>query len=96
MSGDLPERTLDALTKGHEKIEPLPGGGWIAAGEGVDLFRLITIKHALAFEIRTGMKMSRRSALKAANQALGTSYRRKQQAYDHIDSLLALMQEKDT
>ena len=95
MAGDLPERTLDALTKGHEKIEPLSGGGWIAGEEGVDLFRLIAIRSALGFEIRTGMKMTRQSALKAANQALGTNYRRKQQAYDHLDSLLTLMREKD-
>jgi hypothetical protein len=91
---DLPERTLDAVTKGHEQIEALPGGGWMATGEGVDLFRLVAIRSALRFEVKTGMKMTRQSALKAANAALGTTYRRKQQALDHLDSLLDVLREE--
>lgn len=90
---DLPERTLAAVTKGHEKIMATPGGFFMVE-EGVDLYRLIVIRRALKFEIETGMKMTRPSALKAANQALGTNYRHKQQALDHLDSLLSLMQEK--
>jgi hypothetical protein len=54
----------------------------------VHLVRLITIRSALNFEVNTGMKMSRVSALKAANAALGTNYKRKAQALAAIDAIL--------
>jgi hypothetical protein len=38
------------------------------------------------------MKMTRHgSTLKKANQMLGTNYRRKQQALDHLEALLSVL-----
>jgi hypothetical protein len=86
---DLPEHTLDALTKGPEGFTTTEHGTvFIDGPDAVHLFRLGVIRSSLRFEINTGMKMTRVSALKAANAALGTKYRRKQQALDHLDSLL--------
>jgi len=92
----LPDRTLDALTKGPENVEVAPHGSVFCDGpEAVDLFRLMMIRSALGFEVKTGMKMTRASALKAANDALGTTYRRKQQALVHLDSLLSTFDEEE-
>lgn len=87
---DLPESTLDALTTGRHGFEFDEDGNFRGASgtAAVGLYRLITIQNALAFEVRTGMKMSRVSALKAANAALGTNYKRKQKALDHITAVL--------
>lgn len=85
----LPTETLDAATKGRDNIEVTEHGTVHFDGpEAVGLFRLHVIRQSLAFELKTGMKMTRVSALKAANQALGTNYNRKQKAFDHIDDLL--------
>lgn len=84
----LPEKTVEALVNGREGIKDT-GTAIIAEGpEAVGLFRLIAIKHSLGFELRTGMKMSRVSALAAARQATGENFRTKQQAYDFLCKLL--------
>jgi hypothetical protein len=87
---ELPERTLNAVTKGREGFSYDENGEFRGATgpDAVHLFRLKMIKSSLEFEIKTGMKMSRVSALKAANADLGTNYKRKQQALNHITSLL--------
>lgn len=86
----LPESTITAVTKGREGFEYTEEGDFRGAyGEAaVNLYRLAVIQQSLAFEIKTGMKMTRVSALKAANAALGTTYRRKQAALDHLNTLL--------
>lgn len=85
----LPESTQKALENGAEGFDTLSGGGYVVAGEdGVNLYRLLVIRKGLEFEIKTGMKMTRGSMLAAANAALGTNYRRKQQAVDHLNLLL--------
>lgn len=89
----LPDRTIDALTRGPENVEAVEGMVLFDGPEAVDLFRLISIRSALRFEVRTGMKMTRVSALAAANEVLGTTYRRKQQALDHLDGLLSAFDE---
>ena len=85
----LPQHTQDAIDYGRDGITVREGGGMSADGEAaVHLYRLHVIQHSLEFEIKTGVKMSRFSALKAANAALGTNYRRKQQALDALNYLL--------
>lgn len=61
------------------------------------LFRLLQIKYALKIEIRTGLKHSKGSVLKLANDVLAANnlptHRTKQAAFDalstHIDSITA-------
>lgn len=85
----LPQKTQDALAKGADGIEVAETGTIMAVGpDAVNLYRLVAIKHALGFELRTGMKMSRVSALAAARQATGENFRTKQQAYDFLNTLL--------
>jgi hypothetical protein len=89
----IPDRTVDALTKGPEGLTDHDGMIMAAGPDAVHLVRLVAIRSALAFEIETGMKMTRVSALAAANAALGTKYRRKQQALDHLEGLLSTFEE---
>jgi hypothetical protein len=86
----IPDRTLDALTEGRRGFVFNEDGTWAGADgrAAVDLYRLLVIQSALKFEIKTGMKMSRHSALKAANSVLGASHRRKQAALDHLTAVL--------
>jgi hypothetical protein len=85
----LPDSTINALTNGIDGVEVHPEGTVTFDGpDAVNLFRLVVIRRALDLELRTGMRASRHSALAAANQALGTNYRTKQKALDHIAGLL--------
>lgn len=87
----IPERTQAALDHGREKFHYYEDGSFAGADgpEGVDLFRLHVIRQALSFEVKhPGMKMTRFSALKAANEVMGTTYRTKKKALDAIDALL--------
>lgn len=40
-------------------IEELPGGGTVITGPDITTFRLLTLAHAAALEISTGLKASR-------------------------------------
>lgn len=85
----LPQKTQDALDHGREGMSFSEHGTFMASGQdAVQLYRLAVIQRSLAFEIETGMKMSRFSALKAANAALGTNYKRKAQALAAMNEIL--------
>jgi len=86
----VPQSTQSAIENGAKGFEFREDGSFAMASgpDAVALYRLKVIQNALAFEIKTGMKMSRASALKAANGALGTTYRTKQKALDHLNSIL--------
>jgi len=86
----LPERTLDALTKGREGLVFDEDGEFRGADghAAVDLFALVLCRNALEFEVRTGMKMSRHSALAAANRMLGTNHRTKKRALEHLSAVM--------
>jgi hypothetical protein len=86
----VPESTANAISRGPEGITS-GAGGFIASGEdAVNLYRLHAIHSGLGLEMKTGMKMSRGvSMLAVANQALGTNYRRKEQAHAHLTDILA-------
>lgn len=86
----LPQATQDALDNGAAGVTVTETGAVFFDGpDAVNLYRLKVIQNALAFEIKTGMKMWRMSALKAANATLGTNYKRKQQALDHLNAILS-------
>lgn len=84
----IPDKTLTALTEGPNHVHAGEGATVFAEGPGVDLFRLIVIRQSLEFEVKTGMRMTRVSALKAANEVLGTSYRSKAKALDHLNAVM--------
>jgi len=87
----VPKETQDALEHGREGFTYREDGEFAGAtgSSAVGLYRLKVIQNALAFEIKTGIKMTRASTLKAANQSLGTNFKRKQHALDAINALLA-------
>ena len=89
----LPERTIEALTTGHKHMDFNENGEMTSAGGvGVDLYVLICLVSWIKLELKTGMKMTRNgSTLKKANQMLGTNYKRKQQALDHLEALLSVL-----
>ena len=87
----LPETTLSAVTKGREGFDYDQDGNFQGAGgkDGVNLFILHSLVSYLRLEIKTGMKMTANaSTLRKANEMLGTNYKRKQQALDHLEALL--------
>jgi hypothetical protein len=89
----LPEQTLEALTNGQDNMRFNEDGHLTSAsGSGLDLYILISLIGWIELELKTGMKMTRRgSTLKKANEMLGTNYKRKQQALDHLKSVLAVL-----
>jgi hypothetical protein len=89
----LPNETLDAVTKGREGFGYDKDGNFQSAGgrQAMDLFILHSLVSYLRLEIKTGMKMTAKaSTLKKANQMLGTNYKRKQQALDHLQAVLVM------
>jgi hypothetical protein len=93
----LPESTLEALTNGHENMSFNEDGHLTSAsGSGVDLYILVSLISWIKLELKTGMKMTRHgSTLRKANEMLGTNYKRKQQALDHLESLLFLLKNEE-
>jgi hypothetical protein len=93
----LPEQTLEALTNGHKNMDFNENGEMTSAyGSGVDLYVLISLVSWIKLELKTGMKMTRHgSTLKKANQVLGTKYKRKQQALDHLEALLLVLKTEE-
>jgi hypothetical protein len=89
----LPERTLEAVTNGHKYMDFNEDGHMTSAsGVGVDLYVLVSLVSWIKLELKTGMKMTAKgSTLKKANEMLGTNYRRKQQALDHLEALLSVL-----
>ena len=49
-------------------VEVHDGGGMSITGDDIDRFRWITVKHALALEVHTGMMVRSRSILPVAKQ----------------------------
>lgn len=87
----LPSNTLNALTQGREGFDYDKEGNFQGAGgeQAIDLLRLHYIYSYLGLELKTGMKYSNRINLLAlANEAMGTEYKRKQKAYEHMTHLL--------
>jgi len=86
-----PQRTMDALGHGRDDWDYHSDGSFASADgpTAVHLYRLHVIRSTLAFEVKhPGMRMTRVSALRACNEALGTTYRRKQAALDHLERLM--------
>lgn len=90
----LPEQTLEALTNGHNHMEFNENGEMTSAsGSGVDLYVLVSLIGWIKLELKTGMKITAKgSTLRKANEVLGTNYKRKQQALDHLEGLLSILQ----
>lgn len=55
--------------------------------EGIAWFAFLQVLHALRIEVRTGMKFSRGSVLKLAQQRYGVTARTKAGAYDQMCAL---------
>ena len=51
-------------------VEVHDGGGMSITGDDIDRFRWITVKHALALEVHTGMMVRSRSVLPVAKQVV--------------------------
>ena len=49
-------------------VEMHDGGGMSITGQDIDRFRWITVKHALALEVHTGIMVRSRSILPVAKQ----------------------------
>lgn len=89
----IPSKTLDALTEGREGFSHDTEGNFTGAGgeKAIDLLRLHYLYSSMKLELKTGMKISRNvSTLKVANEMLGTKYKRKEQALEHLESIMKL------
>jgi hypothetical protein len=89
----IPSKTLDALTEGREGFNYDAEGNFTGCGgeKSIDLLRLHYLRSSIQLELKTGMKISRNvNTLKVANQLLGTNYKRKAQALEHLESIMKL------
>lgn len=89
----LPNETLDAVTEGRKGFEYSKDGNLQAVSgfEGMNLLRLHYLYSSMKLELKTGMKISGKvNTLKVANQMLNTNYKRKQQAFDHLEAVLKM------
>ena len=78
--------------EGFTKTE---GGGFIIdTPEAIDMFRLLTLRRGLKFEIDTGMRMTRVPLFPVAKQ-YGFEGRTKKQAYKYIDDVITAMTAAD-
>lgn len=57
--------------------------------EGIRMFHFLQVLHALRIETRTGMRMSRGSVLKVAQQVYGVRSRTKAGALAEMEAMLA-------
>jgi len=91
----LPEQTLEALTNGRKDFIYNEDGMFMgASGAGMDLFVLHSLVRYLRLEIKTGMKMTAKaSTLRKANEVLGTNYKRKAKALEHLEAVLVMARE---
>lgn len=89
----LPSKTLDALTEGRQGFDYDTGGNFTGCGgeKSIDLLRLHMLYSSMSLELKTGIKVSARvNTLKVANDLLGTNYKRKAQAFAHLESVMKL------
>ncbi len=89
----IPSKTLDALTEGREGFRYDAEGNFTGCGgeKSIDLLRLHYLHSSMKLELKTGAKISRNvNTLKVANQLLGTNYKRKAQALEHLESIMKL------
>jgi hypothetical protein len=89
----LPNETLDAVTKGREGFDYDEDGNFTgcAGEEAINLFKLHTLYSTLKLEVKTGMNWSSRfSTLAVANEMLGTDYKRKAKALEHVEAVLVM------
>ena len=89
----IPTETLDAITNGRRGFHHNENGDFTGA-DGEDAINLLRLHHlwaGLKLEIQTGMKVSGKvNTLRVANQMLGTNYKRKKQAFDHLEAVLRM------
>ena len=89
----LPNETLDAVTKGRQGFDYDENGNFTGCGgtDAMNLLRLHTLYSSLKLEVKTGIKMSARiNTLAVANEMLGTNYKRKAKALEHVEAVLVM------
>lgn len=89
----LPNKTLDAVTKGRAGFDYDKNGNFTGCGgdDAINLLRLHTLYGTLKLEVKTGMNWSSRfSTLAVANEMLGTNYKRKAKALEHVEAVLVM------
>ena len=86
---EVNKTVASALTNGPANIDSNDAGTTFDGPDAVNLYRIVMFHHALALEMRTGMKMTRGSVLKATNAMCGTNFRTKRAAHDYLASLIA-------
>ena len=89
----IPVETINAVTEGRKGFEYHEDGHLqaVSGEEGINLLRLHYLYSSMKLELNTRMKISGKvNTLKVANQMLGTNYKRKQKAFEHLESLMAM------
>ena len=86
---EVNKTVASALTNGPANIHGSGGGTTFEGLDAINLYRIVMFQKALALEMRTGMKMTRGSVLKATNALCGTNFRTKKAAHDYLTSLIA-------
>lgn len=61
----------------------------VITGDHIQLFRLLSLKQAMAFEVKTGMKMCRINPFNIAREEFGIKARKKVDVLEQFTALLA-------
>jgi hypothetical protein len=69
-------------------ITTTENGGTLITGNSVLAFRLLALRQAMNFELKTGMKMSRINPFPIVRKEFGIKARNKQAVYDQFCELL--------
>lgn len=74
-------------------IEKFSGGTMITGEFDISRYQILVMIKALELEMKTGMKMSKYSVLKSANQKYNLGCKTKKQAVEKLSAILAEMNE---
>lgn len=93
---EVNETVAAALTNGPANINGSGGATVFDGPDAVNLYRIVMFQKMLAIEMRTGLKSTRGSLLKAVNAMCGTNFRTKRAAHDYLTSLIAYVKGEES
>lgn len=70
-------------------IESFGDGGFCITGDSIPLYRLLVLKQAMSFNIKTGMQLSRINPFPIVRKEFGISAKSKKKVYEEFCNILA-------
>jgi len=93
---EVNKTVASALTNGPANIKEAGGATVFDGPDAINLYQIVMFQKMLAIEMRTGMKCTRGSLLKAVNAMCGTNFRTKNAAHVYLTSLIAYVKGEES